>query len=212
VEALSAIFPDEFTLLSAKMDNGSYLHPISYRIDLPKTSGDGEWWPPRPIALGVQYPHDYPATSTATITLIHENNVMEFSSAQTQALQRKIREAAEQELGMPSVLSCVYAAREFFESGESLTVVNDSQVDASEANVDNEREEVKDDDNKTSFAPIQRSSAARIQECNLQGLEIAQSLLSIMSSDSSQSSSVYDSNVNSAMVSRKGGSWEMVIG
>jgi RWD domain len=42
VEALSAIFPDEFSLLSKKLDNDSYQHPIQYRLTLPESQSTVE--------------------------------------------------------------------------------------------------------------------------------------------------------------------------
>jgi predicted esterase len=53
VEALSAIFPDEFKLLSGRKGN-IYTTPITYRIDLP-VSGEGVW-PPHAVALENKLP------------------------------------------------------------------------------------------------------------------------------------------------------------
>jgi ribosome-binding ATPase YchF (GTP1/OBG family)/dienelactone hydrolase len=198
-EALSAIFPDEVTLLSTKI-NDTFQFPISYRIELP-SSKLGKW-PPRPLSLLVSYPHTYPAESPPTIEWDHQNNVMEFGSGQMQALRMAVQLAAEAELGMPSVLSCVYAAREFFESGamehvatggESLTTREDEEV-------------IEDNDGPSMYAGVIKSATAdRIHECNMQGLEIARQLLKPSTTNSSTSSSQADGT-------SKGGSWKYTIG
>ena len=167
VEAMSAIFPDEFKLLSKKKDEDIYVMPISYQIDLP-ASEEGVW-PPHPLALQISYPHDYPADTMASIKFVHDNNMMEFSSAQMQACLQAIRDAAGAELGMPSVLTCVYAAREFFESGFMAQVQKQPTEDG--------EEDVEEGALNEEGAIIKPASPERIKECNLQGLEIARKLL-----------------------------------
>ena len=190
VEALSAIFPDEFTLLSKQINDETYKHPIRYRIDLPPS--EMGVWPPHPISLIVEYPPDYPSHSLPIISLEHNNNMMEFSSGHMQMCLTAIREAAEAEQGMPCVLSCVYAAREFFESGEMR---NDDIEAKEEVGSDAEQSNAKDDADATFRTTIQPASPERIQECNLQGLEIAWSLLQ-----------------ENAFDLGKGGSWRYTIG
>jgi predicted esterase len=185
VEALSAIFPDEFTLLSKKIDNNSYQHPIRYRLALPES--DTGTWPPHPISLVVEYPVDYPGHSLATISFDHENNMMELSSGHIQLCLKAMKEAAEAEEGMPSVLSCVYAAREFFESGGMETAAADVVTEKGAAPEKETSAEM--------TTVIQSVSRERIEECNLQGLEIARTLLS-----------------DNAIDTGKGGSWKYTIG
>ena len=188
-EALSAIFPDEFTLLSKKLDDETYQHPIRYRIQLPES--EIGTWPPHAISLIVEYPADYASQGPPTISLEHENNMMEFSSGHVQMCYAAIREAAEAEQGMPCVLSCVYAAREFFESGGM-------KVAAAVDTVEEPTEEAEDKsapDASFETTLIKTSSPERIQECNLQGLEIARTLLQ-----------------SKAFVPGKGGSWKYTIG
>ena len=119
VEALQAIFPEEFKQISAttETNDGSiqYQHPIEYEIALP-ASEEGTW-PPHPLALRVRCPPNYPSEVGPDLSFAHDNNVMELSSAQLNACMRAMQEAATAEIGMPCVMSCVYAAREFFESG-----------------------------------------------------------------------------------------------
>eukprot|EP00547_Thalassionema_nitzschioides_P000486 CAMPEP_0194205756 /NCGR_PEP_ID=MMETSP0156-20130528/4969_1 /TAXON_ID=33649 /ORGANISM="Thalassionema nitzschioides, Strain L26-B" /LENGTH=921 /DNA_ID=CAMNT_0038932119 /DNA_START=41 /DNA_END=2807 /DNA_ORIENTATION=+ len=165
VEALSAMFPDELKMYSKKV-GVVYEFPIVYRIDLIKTT-EG-MWPPHPISLEVSYPHDYPESVIAQIKLIHENNMMEFTSKQIQACHQAISDAAETEIGMPTVLTCVYAAREFFESGSMATVTDITQEDPHGlADADKEYE-------KKHASVIRPASKERIQLCILQGLQIAQ--------------------------------------
>ena len=185
VEALSTIFPDEFSLLSRKFDNDSYQYPIRYRLAL--TKSDIGTWPPHHISLVVEYPIDYPYRSLPTISFEHENNMMELSSGHIQSCLKVMSEAAEAESGMPCVLSCVYAAREFFESGKM-------EIAAAE---DITKEEIIPEPK----APLETSafirsvSPQRIQECNFQGLEIARALLT-----------------DNAFDPGKGGSWKYTIG
>ena len=115
VEALTAIYPDEVTVVSKISLNEVtgekiYQHPISYRIDLKMEEGTSPGtghWPKHLISLGVTYPHNYPTEEALPqFKLVHENNVMEFPSAKVAACMRAVDEAANAELGMPCVLSC----------------------------------------------------------------------------------------------------------
>lgn len=169
VEAMSAIFPDEFKLLSKMKSEETYIFPVSYQIDLP-ASEEGVW-PPHPLVLRINYPHNYPADVMANIQFVHDNNMMEFSSGQIQACINAMRDAAEVELGMPSMLTCVYAARDFFESGGM-------EQQLPEATEENEAVvEEKMDGGRQAGGVIKPSSSERIKECNLQGLDIARKLL-----------------------------------
>lgn len=192
VEALSAIFPEEFTLLSKQLDDERYQHPIRYRIHLPECDGVGTW-PPHPISLQVEYPPDYPTQSLPRLSLQHENNMMEFSSGHVQMCLTAIQEAAEAECGMPCVLPCVYAAREFFESGGMEEAVADVMVEESQAEADSG--EAVHSSTIPGTALLKPVTAERIQECNLQGLEIARALLQ-----------------DNAFDPGKGGSWKYTVG
>jgi len=188
VEALSAIFPEEFTLLSKQIDDETYKHPIRYRIDLPES--DMGTWPPHAISLLVEYPADYPSQSLPIISLEHQNNMMQFSSGHMQLCLSAINEAAETEQGMPCVLSCVYAARDFFESGGMEVAATELVMDTKER-----AEDVTDPITASQSTLIKPVSPERIQVCNLQGLEIARALLQ-----------------DNAFDPGKGGSWKYTIG
>jgi len=234
VEALKAIYPDEFHLLSMSRpdpDDGEttiYEHPISYCIDLP--ASDEGVWPPRPIQLHVTYPHDYPSAAGSNhddgggddgsaipvLKLIHENNGMEFSSGQTAACLSMMKAAAQEEQGMPCVLTCLYAAREYFESGAMKSTTAHTVV-ASEVSCDDEMEDEEgdddDDDDGEKFpgnSLLKPASRERIQACNLQGLEIAEQLLYGKKGAASDAAGI--TQENGSVATGKGGSWQFTIG
>jgi ribosome-binding ATPase len=206
VEALTAIFPDEFILLSAD-------HPITFRINL--EASEVGIWPPHPIALEFRYPYNYPQCAfLPEIRLEHDNNVMEFSSAQSDAAMAAMLEAARAEEGMPCVMTIVYAAREFFESGAmanttTLTTAaaagGGESIDSNDSlNDENENDDEDDDETSDSMpnALLRSASPERIQECNLQGLQIAESILKEFAAATS----------NRTSNGGKGGQWTYTIG
>eukprot|EP00537_Pseudo-nitzschia_pungens_P013451 CAMPEP_0172388148 /NCGR_PEP_ID=MMETSP1061-20121228/5301_1 /TAXON_ID=37318 /ORGANISM="Pseudo-nitzschia pungens, Strain cf. pungens" /LENGTH=346 /DNA_ID=CAMNT_0013117969 /DNA_START=63 /DNA_END=1106 /DNA_ORIENTATION=- len=145
VQALEAIFDSAFELRSSRCeqeDDETFEFPIVYRIKLndidaaDDISSDGieidgnRNWPKRPLTVEVQYPKDYPSdngeegeedhdidtTSTdPSFRLLHENSALEFPSSVSEKLLAILAETAENERGMPCVLSCLYAAREFLD-------------------------------------------------------------------------------------------------
>lgn len=208
VEALTAIFPDEFTLLSQVSSdedgNSVYEHPIVYRIALP-VSEDGVW-PPLPIAVKIQYPHNYPQESLPIFKLIHDNYVMQFSTTQAAVCLFAMKEACQAEEGMPCVLSCLYAARDYFESGAMATTATATSTESldQEKATDEEHSEPSAD-NFASISTLPKSATAeRLEQCNLQGLEIALSVL-----QRARPSTVPD---DSTLSQGKGGSWTYTIG
>ena len=233
VEALTAIFPDEIHLISRRksgcteaveednntsgeddgtMDN-DYEFPICYRIDLKPVDDDAEGlWPPHPIAIQVQYPFNYPQETLPTFKLIHDNNVMQFSTAQAEALVNVMIDAGREEEGMPCVMSCIYAAREFFESGAVGDVV--SMTPTTPAPVQQEETTLAKDDpidskvtgESSSPGLIQSSTREAIHECNLQGLSIAESVLQQMGS------LLAKGDADGDFVHGKGGHWIYTIG
>jgi hypothetical protein len=207
VEALTAIFPDEFSLLSqVSLDddgNSVYEHPIVYRIDLP-VSEEGVW-PPLPIAVKIQYPHNYPQDSLPDFKLMHDNNVMQFSTTQAAACLLAMEEACRAEEGMPCVLSCVYAARDYFESGAMATATaSASPVSLDGKETEQEQFEPVPDTIARNSALPKPATAERIEQCNLQGLEIALSVL-----QRAVPSIVPD---EPTLTQCKGGSWTYTVG
>lgn len=200
VEALSAIYPDEFRLLSKKKNDDEYAFPISYQIDIP--ASDEGIWPPHPISLEISYPHNYPAETMANIRFVHDNNVMEFSSGQREACFQGMKDGADAEVGMPSVLTCVYAARDFFESGAMENVKNATATAAVEpSQEENGTGNDTEKDVSATSGVIKPSSPERIKECNLQGLEIARTIL--------QQSTASD---HQATTNSSGGTWKYTCG
>jgi predicted esterase len=208
VEALSAIFPDEFTLLSQVSldvdENSVYEHPIVYTIDLP-VSEDGVW-PPLPITIKIQYAHNYPQDSLPTFKLIHDNNVIQLSTTQAAACVLAMEEACRAEEGMPCVLSCIYAARDYFESGAmtTATAATSSESLDQETTTDQEQSEPAPDNLAGNSSLPKPATAERLEQCNLQGLEIALSVL-----QRARPSTVPD---DSTLPQGKGGSWAYTIG
>ena len=216
VEALTAIFPDEVTIVSkVKMNEStgenSYGHPISYRIALhpeDESSASGHW-PPRPLSLGVTYPSNYPSDDALPeIKLIHDNNVMQWSSAKVSACLKAVQDAAEAERGMPCILSCVYAAREFLDSGEEVAELVEEKEEATDDNAISKEEQSNQAQNNAPGASLLRqASAERIQLCNLEGLRIAEELLG--RAPQTVTNAVTD---DAPLLSGKGGSWLYTIG
>ena len=117
-ESIAAIFPDEFTLHSQD--------PINYSILLvPPSASDGEvytarshLWPCERLRLKVNYPPTYPDDTVPNFGITNckgEESVLH--DFQLLALLNHLSSTAEAEIGMPSVLSCYYAAIDFFETG-----------------------------------------------------------------------------------------------
>jgi predicted esterase len=185
LEAIQAIYPDEFHLLSRSP-------VIRYLIDL--VPSDEGWWPPKLISLDIAYPVTYPINSSVgpIIKLLHDNNVMEFSSVQAAQLLSAVEAAAFEERGMCCVLSCLLAARDYFESGLASssttaarrTAINTSSLGAGTGNEDGEAADRLDEGANggvpaagTPVSKIKASTPDRIKECNVHGLAIAESIL-----------------------------------
>ncbi|CAB9511163.1 Uncharacterized GTP-binding protein C428.15 [Seminavis robusta] len=220
VEALTAIYPEEITILSKTTMNDdtgetAYKHPIRYQMALrPEEPGTGGHWPKHPLSLGVTYPHNYPSDEAIPeLQLVHENNVMEFSSAKAMACMRAIQEAANAERGMPCVLSCFYAAREFLDAGEEIAdgAAVDDVVSAQEGQAEKEDNNNMDQAESTSVGStlLKQASAERIHQCNMEGLEIAEALLGRAPQSSTTGQ---DESSGTPLLSGKGGNWNYTIG
>jgi len=107
----------------------------------PNCSYDGtKNWPKHPLAIEVQYPKNYPwddnddgdnyndndndneqeerdaiasSTTDPSFRLLHDNSVVEFPSSVSERLLAVLAETAENERGMPCVMSCLYAALDY---------------------------------------------------------------------------------------------------
>lgn len=226
-ESMSLIFPEEFQLLSITKNGDQilipgeteYIHPISYAIKLKPCAEqlkDGDqikFWPKKDIALRVQYNTDYPDKMPA-FSLYHDMNLLDFKISQNNACLKAVEEAAQAEEGMPCVMSCVYAARQFFESGglvSSLTAAESEKVsqDSNPTELDGIDSLVESQNNDDILRP---SSVERIEKCIIEGLELAYHIAGYASSPSSMLTNNIkrtDTNIN---IKGKGGSWKYTIG
>lgn len=237
IEVLQAIYPDEFRLISSCTTGNNaidtdvttiYQYPIAYTIDLvPEnvaSSFKGEnsigCWPPHPVRLHVTYSVTYPLSTPPILRLDHNNNGIQLTSHQTTACLHAVYTAAEAEQGMPCVLTCILAARDFFDSPNfDCQTGNKESNDAASSQClpDFMNDETTADDagyDTESPSVFKSVSYERIQQCNLQGLDIAEKLLygaKHNSSDSTIESGVLDEDTARSAIG-KGGSWLLSIG
>lgn len=228
VSALSQIFPIEFKLLSDSTlfnfagpndfsdENRTYEHPIRYSILLqPQDDVDqnAKLWPSKQISIVVQYPFDYPDSSPA-ISLLHDMNYLEFSMQQHDALMNVIQTVIQEERDMPCVMSVIYAARDFFESGglaasaaiATKSIKQNNQSAARNGVSITEEAELKHTAESTT---LRACDAGRKAACNEQGLEIAYAMLSSKHPDDVGDINRTKENGN---IVGKGGSWKYTIG
>ena len=187
VSAMSQIFPAEFHLLSETefIDPGDtdpedyseesrkYAHPISYTILLQPEDGEmqQELWPPKAVALQVQYPSDYPDCSPI-ITLQHQMNYLEFSMSQSELLMKKLMLTMKDEEGMPCVMSLIYAAREFFEEGglaKAHAALPHSVIE--DVAIENDLQ------GSSLTSPLLPSSDAKMKKCRQEGWLISRKMM-----------------------------------
>lgn len=111
-DAIAAILTDDVTVHSKPS-------PISYSINIRPTHEeveDASLWPrDEKLALKVTYTDNYP-DETPTFNLVYSRGQPSLHPLQEDALMRHINTVAELELGTPCILSCLYAARDFFNS------------------------------------------------------------------------------------------------
>ena len=212
VQALEAIFPDEIVLKSAMRDVDGvpeYDYPVRYEVRLLPADPDdtNTNWPIHPLTLEVLYPYNYPSESIPAFKLLHENDITQFPRCRLERFTAILKESAEMELGMPNVLSCIYAVKEYLDSPPDDTAVGNATVDdrpASTADQPPVSETIADQIETDGQCTIKRSSPDEITKCTLEGLEIAESLLQApqQASDSEPS-----------LITGKGGSfWTYTIG
>jgi len=227
--SLSFIFPDEFKLLSSMSESNdgmpNYDHPITYSLQLRPSDLDSEManlLPPKDIALRVEYTPFYP-DELPKFSIQHDMNLLELRLSIVDHCQAILRSKAESELGMPCVMSCYYALKEFFECGGLLRDMID--MEPGTAN------KIKDssglnstDPNKGSSLPTSPSSSLspvseeRLKECTLQGLDIAYGILGrrkvhqLQTSTHTMDSVSEHSDTNEITPNGKGGYWQYTIG
>ena len=226
VTAISLIFPTEFNLTSQSTpkdpanydpddyseENRTYEHPIKYTIVLQPQDSieeiDEKLWPPKNISLCVDYPSAYP-DSSPTIRLIHEMNYFEFSLQASEALLDVCSKAMEEEFGMPCVMGMIYAVRDFFEGGGLLHTIAAKKQSPGEAKKDTEAETAAEQVLTPSTTSLLRpSSAARIEKCNAQGLQVASTMLGRSQTNANEDGATVDRTIAGG----KGGRWMYTIG
>lgn len=196
-DSLALIFPDEFKLLSPT--NGiivddfgeeqiDYKFPISYVIQLrpPQDQlkddpASAKLWPVRNIGLKIEYTAEYP-DCLPTFSLHHDMNLLEFKVCQEEYCLGAVKEVAEAELGMPCIMGCVYATREFFQDGGLKTALErrgHGSVQSVEEKKDAYKEPLLNDVNDSNVPSIvlKPASKDRIAACIEEGLRIANSIL-----------------------------------
>jgi len=233
-ESLSMIFPEEFQILSLIKDDThdvlpgetKYVHPITYAIRLePSDDQLGEddniknVWPKKQMSLKVQYTADYPDT-LPIFSLEHEMNLLEFKISQTNACMNAVKAAAEAEIGMPNVMSCIYALRDFIENGGLLSSIANTE----QRNTECEDSSINDGiENGATFEKILSDtllkpvSIERKQLACREGLQIACTILGKKYSQSRIISKVdgkspVTTETNNDTSGGKGGSWKYTIG
>ena len=224
-DSLAVIFPDEFKLLSAT--NGvtideygeekiKYTYPISYAIQLkppPEQLEDNpdsaKLWPAKDVALKVEYTTDYP-DSMPLFSLNHDMNLLEFKLRQDRGCLNAVKETAEAELGMPSAMSCIYRAREFFEEGGLASSLQNQGQGTSDTKIENEDVTMEPEigHNEREEMILKPASQERVKACIEEGLQIASTILKRNSMNDKELTSQDEERTNSG----KGGSWKYTIG
>jgi ribosome-binding ATPase len=187
IEALEAIYPDEMKIISTNP-------PLSFEIALP-ASEEGIW-PPHQVSVFVRFPLRYPDVAPE-LKLVHQNDGKPFSSTNHERCVKAMSDAANEEEGMPCIFSCLQAARDFFESGkmEVLTSETDIIEPATNAFAESASESSLNGEADTAVGGVPLVSEQRKGDCILQGLEIAQSILTAQ-----------------LPVQSRGGTWSLTIG
>ena len=199
VEALTAIFPEEIRILSEDS-------PMQFTFDL--QANDSGLWPPRPLQILFQYPYNYPEAALPKMQLVHDMNIMEFSYAAVNACLQTMTEAAQLEQGMPCVMSCIYAAKEYFESGAMAPHLQDGDDGIRVPEGDGKHEEDHNDSQPIPGGLLPMASPERIQACIQRGLVIAKALLQVKQSAQATTAT----GTTNEVLQGKGGSWIYTIG
>ena len=169
IEALEAIFCDEIIVLSNSF-------PIHFHMKLLPTDAEEEGtnWPRRPLILDVTFPFDYPLESIPKFQLIHENNIYEFPSNRVEIVMKTLNDTAQAELGMPCILSCLYAVKDYLDSPatDAIDTLEEPKMESEEkGNNDDVHEAI-----SLEMGPGS-SSLEEVKAAVMEGLEIAESLL-----------------------------------
>lgn len=200
LQALEAIFFEEVEVKSS-------CFPMSYLMKLlPTEEEEGSNWPPRPLTLEISYPFDYPLESTPDFRLIHDNNIFEFPSKQMETTIKILKDTAREEIGMPSVLSCIFAVKEYLDSPASDTTDVQTTPKPSDDDEGEIPDPTKDDDVRPVSSGPRSASPEDVEKGIAEGLVIAERIL--MGTETTE-----QSNISSNASTEKGGAfWTYTIG
>lgn len=182
--SLRYMFPDDLQMLTRFSqpnadDEDTVVYeefPIAYTINLAST--DQGVWPPHPLQLLIRYPVDYPDTASPIVRIQDgTNNGLEFSSRQKHACLETIQGAIV--VGTPCILDCLYAAKDFFETSQMNVYPSSTGNGVGKRSAEsNDTTSDTDCADKERDASVPRPvSELRIQECSLEGLQLAEQLL-----------------------------------
>ena len=139
-------------------------------------------WPVHHLTLEILYPHNYPLEATPRYRLIHANNNCQFYSRDVEKVLNILETTSQFELGIPSVLSGIYAVKEYLDAPPMDEGVQESEREPPTelagmvGRIESARED-KASHATSSDLVIPVSSPERIQLCTLEGLEIAERVL-----------------------------------
>ncbi len=221
VQALEAIFPGALDLQSNRIfnedDEEVFDFPIVYRITLndireeddeDEDETDTKNWPKHPLTVQIKYPVNYPSddpnqseqTTIPQFDLLHQNTVFEFPSVISAKLVSLLKETAVNELGMPCIMSCLYAARDFLDEDREWDDNINGNPHEEKMEATNEEDETDEKENyescKEHHPLIRPSSPSEIRQGTLEGLEIAQALMTNNTQSAVTQNSETDSSEN----------------
>ena len=230
VSALEAIYGNDFHMLSKcfggnEDDMTSYEYPITFRVDISPTDDDttGTSWPSTNITIRVKFPTDYPNVAPVLSVVQHDGLPLLLHQQLASDCVDAMYDEASKEIGMPCIMSCLLAAKDYFDSPPSSAIQKDDSVQqVSDDNFCKEDElynldETRDEMYEHEDSNIKKATTDRIRVCNLQGLEIASTLIKHSSSlhnvSSKNGSTINDeTNTGTQPLMGKGGSWMFTIG
>ena len=136
-------FPIVYRIKLNEMENNDYNDGTGESC-----CGDGGTtnWPKHPLSIEIRYPVNYPSeddhdeteneeeiiattTTVPQFDLLHENTVIDFPSKISEKLLKLLHDTAINERGMPCILSCLYAARDFLDGDREWDDKNSSKED-----------------------------------------------------------------------------------
>jgi hypothetical protein len=222
IMSLSLIFPDIFRLHSNVYEsNGEtiYDHPIVYSLQLRPIDMDestAKLWPPKDISLRVEYTPDYPDV-LPKFSIHHEMNLLELRLSIVEQCVSIARSKAESELGVPCIMSCFYAVKDFFDCGGlHNTAKIGTPTSTSIKELSSQVQQTLPSKNPSIATLLQAVSDQRLMECTLQGLEIARGILRRRHTNQQQTNSVVpmEENLDNTVSTSygKGGYWQYTIG